>query len=199
MPVTDVIEIPNNLVKTKYEANADTNAFTDSEKSKLSGIEPNATADQSGAEIVSAIDTQLGGNAWQSGGGGSSIAYDDLSSGNLFANITRQGGSATTIASPSAGEFNLDIKSGAHIHAVTLFGNNTTLNASQEMIIRLDNSDNSRDRRVSIQLYDAGNGALVNQHATGTNHSINIAGNVTVITIPGLNGFSATGFFVEIR
>jgi hypothetical protein len=38
-------------VKTKYESNADTNAFTDAEKTKLSGIETGATADQTGAEI----------------------------------------------------------------------------------------------------------------------------------------------------
>ncbi|WP_306116432.1 MULTISPECIES: hypothetical protein [unclassified Roseovarius] len=107
----------NEAVKSRYEANADTNAFTDNEKSKLSGIpagaEPNAvdsvngatgavnlnaddiddgstnhkfataaqlsklngietgaTADQTGSEIVSAIDAELGGSTWQSGGGG---------------------------------------------------------------------------------------------------------------------------------
>lgn len=38
-------------IKALYEAEADTNAFTDAEKAKLSGIEANATADQSGAEI----------------------------------------------------------------------------------------------------------------------------------------------------
>lgn len=61
-------------IKLKYEANPDTNAFTDSEKAKLFGIETGATADMSGAEIVSAIDTQLGSTAWQSGGGGAGIA-----------------------------------------------------------------------------------------------------------------------------
>ena len=107
----------NEAVKSRYEANTDTNAFTDTEKSKLAGIgagaEPNvvtsvnsavgavsldaddindeatshkfataaqlskidgiedgATADQTGAEIVSAIDSELGGATWQSGGGG---------------------------------------------------------------------------------------------------------------------------------
>ena len=57
-------------IKTKYESNADTNAFTDAEKAKLTGVEPNATADQTGAEIVSAIDAELGSTDWQSGGGG---------------------------------------------------------------------------------------------------------------------------------
>lgn len=40
------------------------------DKTKLDGIEGNATADQTGAEIVSAIDAQLGSTDWKSGGGG---------------------------------------------------------------------------------------------------------------------------------
>jgi len=38
-------------VKAAYENNADTNAFTDAEQSKLSGIEAGATADKSAAEV----------------------------------------------------------------------------------------------------------------------------------------------------
>ena len=38
-------------IKTAYENNSDTNAFTDLEKSKLSNIELNATADQTSTEI----------------------------------------------------------------------------------------------------------------------------------------------------
>lgn len=44
-------------IKTLYESNADTNAFTDAEQTKLSGIETGATADQTAAEILTAIKT----------------------------------------------------------------------------------------------------------------------------------------------
>jgi len=44
--------------------------MTGTDKTKLNGIETGATADQSGAEIVTAIDTQLGSTDWQGGGGG---------------------------------------------------------------------------------------------------------------------------------
>ena len=44
----------NAEIKTAYEANSDTNAFTDSEKTKLSNVENNATADQTNAEIKTA-------------------------------------------------------------------------------------------------------------------------------------------------
>lgn len=43
---------------------------TAAQLSKLDGIEAGATADQSGAEIVTSIDTELGSSDWQSGGGG---------------------------------------------------------------------------------------------------------------------------------
>lgn len=41
-------------IKTKYESNADTNAFTDALASKVNGIEANATADQTDNEIEAA-------------------------------------------------------------------------------------------------------------------------------------------------
>ncbi|TYP71479.1 SGNH/GDSL hydrolase family protein [Aquimarina intermedia] len=56
-------------IKTAYESNIDTNAFTDAEKSKLTNIAENATADQTGAEIVTSINTELGSTTWQQGGG----------------------------------------------------------------------------------------------------------------------------------
>lgn len=44
-------------IKTAYEAEADTNAYTDAEKSKLAGVETGATADQSNAEIATGYNT----------------------------------------------------------------------------------------------------------------------------------------------
>ncbi len=46
-------------IKTKYESNPDTNAFTDAYLLKLSGIEDNATADQTDAEIETAYNNQV--------------------------------------------------------------------------------------------------------------------------------------------
>ena len=47
--------LTNPQVKTKYEANPNTNPFTDSEKTKLASAEANATADQTGTEIVAEL------------------------------------------------------------------------------------------------------------------------------------------------
>ena len=51
-------------VKAAYEANADTNAFTDAEQTKLAGIEAGATGDQSNAEIKTAYEANLDTNAF---------------------------------------------------------------------------------------------------------------------------------------
>ena len=46
-------------IKAAYEAQADTNAFTDAEQGKLAGIETGATADQSDAEIETAYNNRV--------------------------------------------------------------------------------------------------------------------------------------------
>ena len=54
----------NAAVKSAYEANLDTNAFTDADQTKLDAIEDNATADQTGAEIKLAYEANLDTNAF---------------------------------------------------------------------------------------------------------------------------------------
>lgn len=51
-------------IKTAYEAEANTNAFTDAEKTKLGNIEDSATADQSGSEIKIAYEAEANTNAY---------------------------------------------------------------------------------------------------------------------------------------
>lgn len=51
-------------IKSLYEAEANTNAFTDAEQTKLTNIESNATADQTGAEIKTAYEAEANTNAF---------------------------------------------------------------------------------------------------------------------------------------
>ena len=51
-------------IKSLYEAQANTNAYTDAEKSKLAGIEAGATADQTAAEIKTAYESNANTNAF---------------------------------------------------------------------------------------------------------------------------------------
>jgi hypothetical protein len=54
----------NEQVKTAYEANANTNAFTDDEKFKLIGVEAGATADMTDSEIKTAYENNANTNAF---------------------------------------------------------------------------------------------------------------------------------------
>ncbi len=49
-------------IKTKYESNADTNAFDDAAQSKLTGIEAGASGDQTGAEIKTLYEAEADTN-----------------------------------------------------------------------------------------------------------------------------------------
>ncbi len=51
-------------IKAAYEAEDDTNAYTDADKTKLGGIEAGATADQTGAEIKVAYEAEDDANAF---------------------------------------------------------------------------------------------------------------------------------------
>lgn len=51
-------------IKAQYEANPDTNAFTDADESKLDGIEANATIDQTDSEIKIAYEANADTNAF---------------------------------------------------------------------------------------------------------------------------------------
>ena len=51
-------------IKTSYEANADTNAFTDAFQTKLNGIEAGATADQTAAEIRTLVGSASDSNVF---------------------------------------------------------------------------------------------------------------------------------------
>jgi hypothetical protein len=131
-------------------------------------------------------------------GGGSAFERDSLSAGALTVEAGRLGGSPSALSNPAPGEYTLAAQAGAHLSTLTVYGNNTTLNASQEMTLRVDNSANGFGRRFLVQLYSAA-GALIDQQLTATVHTQSVSGNITTITIPGLNGFGSAGFYVELR
>ncbi|MCA9036302.1 MAG: hypothetical protein KDA91_14300 [Planctomycetaceae bacterium] len=72
-----------------------TAAFTIADKAKLDQIEAQATADQTGSEIVTAINTQLGGTDWQTGG----QAARAYVSGKVYWGSTHTGNSSSLLLS----------------------------------------------------------------------------------------------------
>lgn len=90
-----------------YQVILSEGAFVNGDKSKLDGIEAGATGDQSGAEIVSAIDTELGGTTWQSGGGGGG----GLDFSNVVTSATTMAAGNGYLADSSGGAFTLTLPS----------------------------------------------------------------------------------------
>ena len=155
------------------------------------------------AQIQAAIDTYNARvRATADAGGGltyTGIIYDTLSLNGVTMTYTYEGGSGGQIVNAAAGEYQITILKDTHVHEISVFGDNSTLNASQEMVFKIDNGANGAARRVSVQLYDANNNSLVDQQTTGTVHTQSVSGALTTVTVPGLNGFGATGYLIEFR
>lgn len=110
----------NASVKIKYEANADTNALTDANLSKLNGIENLATADQTGAEIKLAYESEPNTNAFTDAdlsklvgieplatadmtGAEIKVSYESIADTNAFTDAEKTKlGNLTYVADPTA-------------------------------------------------------------------------------------------------
>lgn len=128
-----------------------------------------------------------------------SITKDSLVQGTVTAQVRRFAGTATTISTPASGEYTLTMQASSELINATVFGNSTTLNGSNEFLLRISNAANNVDRWVNVQMYDQSTGALVDPHANGVNWTQTISGNVTLLTFPGMNLFGTSGFRLVIN
>ena len=120
-------------------------------------------------------------------------------SGNFTADITRKGGSAPTITNPSPGTYNLSIKAGSEISEIDIdCAPGIELSGGTDLIIEIDNSANSRDRKFTVQIVNKTNGVIANMHNLGVTPIRSISGNITTLTFPDVNGFT-NGFEIELR
>ncbi len=110
-------------IKVAYEAEADTNAYTDAEKSKLAAIEALATADQTGAEIKIAYEAEADTNA-----------YDDAA-------VTKLGGV----------EALADVTDATNVEAAGAVMESDTTTASMSFVIDEDDMSSDLDTKVPTQ------------------------------------------------
>tara|TARA_Y100000996_G_scaffold408196_1_gene386882 strand:+ start:1455 stop:2798 length:1344 start_codon:yes stop_codon:yes gene_type:complete len=100
-------------IKTAYENNADTNAFTDALLTKLNGIETSATADQSDSEIKTAYENNSDTNAFtdalQTKLNGIASSANNYVHPNHSGEVTSTADGATEIASNVVDEDNLKV------------------------------------------------------------------------------------------
>lgn len=127
------------------------------------------------------------------------VVFDEITIGSVTLFLERAGGTITSFTNPAAGNYAIVLENGAQLNYFSISGNNSNLNGSNEMIITLNNTSNEHERRGILQLYDQSNDALVDQQLTGTNHTQAVSGNTVTLTVPGLNGFGATGYIIEFR
>ena len=120
---------PEKTKLTNIQAGAQVNVgqtYTQAEKTKLTDIEPNATDDQTGAQIVAAIDAQLNTDAWQepSTGAVDQTARDDAEAAQVAADAAQ--GSADNAQAAAQGAVDVNVVQAASIVTLTARNEYTT-------------------------------------------------------------------------
>ena len=110
-------------IKTAYESNSNTNAFTDAEKTKLSGVESNATADQTNSEIKT--------------------AYEANSNTNAFTDIEK--------TKLSGIETSADVTDATNVDAAGAVMNSDTSTAAMNFVVDEDNMSSNSNTKVPTQ------------------------------------------------
>ena len=97
----------NSEIKIAYEANADTNEFSDSEQTKLSNIEANATADQTNSEIKIAYEDNVDTNEFSDAEQSKLLGIEAGAEVNTVDSVNSKTG-AVTITQTDVGLSNVD-------------------------------------------------------------------------------------------
>jgi hypothetical protein len=191
-------------VKSAYESNSNTNAFTDAAASKLGSIEQQATQDQTPAEIVAAVDAHLGNTNWQTqgtGGGGGGSAYNVYSEtiDGLAVVVHYHGATEPNVDGDSANGYRLTMPAGSHIDHIDLTGDSNTAQADGTLLFIVDNSANGYDRKFTHQIYDGSQKQEADKVARGHSLGQAVAGNVTTLETPNIGGSYPNGFDQLLR
>lgn len=132
--------------------------------------------------------------------GGSAALWQNvtLTSGNLSVRLAYTG-SAPTLQMNTSGDYSLVVGAGSAVATIDISADNSTLTGVGDFIFRIDNSANGADLSYTSQLYNPGNGALVDVFAQGNNHARSFAGNVLTHSYPNMQLFGASGFDILLR
>lgn len=161
-------------IKTLYEAEADTNAFTDAEETKLAGIEAAATADQTGAEIKTAYEAEANTNA-----------FTDAEKTQLSTNTSNISANTTAI-SENAERLYGAVVAGGTVDALTAdFTPNITLTDGMLVVVRAAGANATAtptfapDGLTARTIRKNGGRALVSGDIEGADHELLLKYNLT--------------------
>jgi len=202
-------------IKTAYESNSNTNAFTDALLSKINGIEAGATADQTAEEIQDIVGGMVSTNTES----GISVTYDDTA-GKLNFSVTTQSDNNFTTALKSkldGIESGANVTDAANVDAAGAVMNSDTSTAAMSFVIDEDAMTSNTATKVPTQqsvktyvdnkvstLIDSAPGALdtLNELAAALGDDANFSTTVTnslatkansSVTISTGNGLSGGG------
>lgn len=157
--------------------------------------------DGSGNPTEVAVGTGLslsGATLTATGGGGSAVAYDNLTIDGMSVSITRLGGTAASISGDNEG-YTLTLTSGTEILGIVIEGNSTnTTSGTGDFLLDIDNSANSRDRFFMVQVFTRPNGSLFDA-VTNSLPTLTASGNVTSLVVAGADGFGSNGSRIILK
>lgn len=206
MMVDQVDELTGAIVKGLYEG--EPSAFTDALFTKLAGIEANATADQTGPEIVTLLEALIGAARLDATAiknlpaGGTSTVFDNPAAiGVASVEVARSGGASTVVFGGSAATgYTLTPVADTFIEYIHFDStSNAVVNGSGELVIIIDNAAVGRARPIAVKMYDNVNNTEVDPQPLGLYPSVVIAGTTTTITIPNVAGNFGSGISVYLN
>ena len=109
------------------------------------------------------------------------------------------GSGTPTLTEPTQGSFEFDMPANSNIRSLVVTGNNTELSQSSAFTFAFDNSANSSDYWLTVQMYSISNNEFIDQHATSTNHTQTISSNKSTLVFPGMSLFGPIGFRIVLK
>lgn len=114
--------------------------------------------------------------------------------------INYSGYGKISVSKIDTGHYLIKTKKGSYLNSISIIGNKESLpRESNELKITVDNSSMLYNRTFMIQTYDLNNGSLFDGIQYGLIPNQVSENRVTIVTIPGLSGFSEEGFQIEMR